>query len=556
MHLLHPLWLSLLIPWAVLSWWLLQGRRPRVDVPFVRLWRDGGPAPSRTRSYRFPPIAIVLLLLSLLLAILALTSPMIARRGVGLDPSRVIIVVDTGAVMTTQSPPTRLTQALVMAAPVLADLLGDQRVRVQSVPGEVHQSSITDLLNADHRQGVAGPNAAALGQAVERWLHEPEVAVVILISDQAVVTDDVRFVQITSAGPFHNVGISAVGARSGASTSQVMVRLRNDFADNHESVIAVTSGDAKATRRVALPQRGREVTTFVDMPSLDEVVHISIEASDDLPADNDAWLVRKGGRWRVELAFDAPPALRRIVATYARVRLADDNATVVRIVRDESVDLLNQAGAMSSTEPGEAIYIARPSAVTEKSVDSSSEATTIPAVLVSSHPITQDIPELFFDRALGGTPGVRWTPVVTRQGRPIVAYAETPARQVWVSESLADGDQTPAYVMFWTNVLDWVSGSTLEYQSEPLPPVTGLPPAIKAPGVHDVEGQATAYNFTVRPQLVAPSAGASGWAQRLHNLQRQKGLSLSMSPYGAILSLLLVVSALGLTVFWRVRTVD
>src|SRR5688572_4662848 len=90
-----PIWLLALIPWAVLATWMLWGRREQVAVPFVALWRDGDVRPTSSRAVRVPPLPIILLLLTILLAILAASSPTLSRA----DPQPLTILVDRGVTM-------------------------------------------------------------------------------------------------------------------------------------------------------------------------------------------------------------------------------------------------------------------------------------------------------------------------------------------------------------------------------------------------------------------------------------------------------------------------
>src|SRR5438045_225071 len=99
MLLTAPWWLLALLPWAGLTLYLLRGQSPRVGVPFVELWQDPDlPRLRRARWLRLPPVAIVLVLLGLLLAILAAARPAISVSSVG---PPITIIVDRGVTMST-----------------------------------------------------------------------------------------------------------------------------------------------------------------------------------------------------------------------------------------------------------------------------------------------------------------------------------------------------------------------------------------------------------------------------------------------------------------------
>ena len=70
-----PAWLLALIPWSAVAVWMLRGKRPRVAVPFIELWRGPVGAVRVTTSWAPPSVAVVAVLLAMLLAILAATGP-------------------------------------------------------------------------------------------------------------------------------------------------------------------------------------------------------------------------------------------------------------------------------------------------------------------------------------------------------------------------------------------------------------------------------------------------------------------------------------------------
>src|SRR5262245_56711981 len=76
-----PIWLLMLVPWAVVSLWLMLGRRQRVKVPFIELWQSNETPPRDLRaSLRPPPFALACLLLSMQLGLLAAARPAIRLR--------------------------------------------------------------------------------------------------------------------------------------------------------------------------------------------------------------------------------------------------------------------------------------------------------------------------------------------------------------------------------------------------------------------------------------------------------------------------------------------
>ena len=74
-----PLFLLALLPWAALAVYLMIGRRKRVLVPFVELWKLPIRPRRTTRALHVPPISIALMLLALLAALLAASRPALNR---------------------------------------------------------------------------------------------------------------------------------------------------------------------------------------------------------------------------------------------------------------------------------------------------------------------------------------------------------------------------------------------------------------------------------------------------------------------------------------------
>src|SRR5947209_20519577 len=97
MAFLSPVWLLTLVPWALLAAWLLRGRRRRVKVPFLHLWRGPLPLEIPKRGWRTPPIWLALVLLALLAALLAAARPVVRPHRMAGAP--LTIMVDRGMSM-------------------------------------------------------------------------------------------------------------------------------------------------------------------------------------------------------------------------------------------------------------------------------------------------------------------------------------------------------------------------------------------------------------------------------------------------------------------------
>jgi hypothetical protein len=74
-----PLFLLALLPWAALAIYLMIGRRRRVAVPFVELWKVPIKPRRTTRAVHVPPASVVLILVALLAVVLAAGGPAVKR---------------------------------------------------------------------------------------------------------------------------------------------------------------------------------------------------------------------------------------------------------------------------------------------------------------------------------------------------------------------------------------------------------------------------------------------------------------------------------------------
>jgi hypothetical protein len=477
-----PIWLFGLIPWTALAVWMLWGKRPSAVVPFIDLWR--GPVSGKyvERAVHPPPRAIVMILLAAMLAIVAASQP--ALRGKG--GRRVTIVVDRGITMSAlgrERP--RFIEAAEGARIVLREALDGSafaadEVHVVIVPdGGPRTSSLEDWTSlVSHLPPTAVDTHAALTPAVAReQLHSD---LVVVITDRHAVPIGDRVVHVAPDDVPANVGIAMIAARQ-SPAAQLMLRLRNDSPLTRAQLV-VTSGAQRIEREIDLPIRGGEADRFVDLPAVENVIHASLEAQDSLPADNEAWLVRERTWPAIEPRAAIPLGLARMVEVYSQNRPAGaGNSTRVAVVTEEKQ--LNE---------GESGVVLRSDAATR------SEGMAAPVVV--DHPITKNVA---WETALKGAaiaPAPQgWNPIVSTGAQPIVAVREGDPRRIWVgfhSESFA---RSTDYVVFWTNVFDWLGQGGERFAAhtvaplgdewEPVALAAGAPPEAKAwPGLYKRKG--------------------------------------------------------------------
>ena len=102
-------------------------------------------------------------------------------------------------------------------------------------------------------------------------------------------------------------------------TPQIMVRLRND--SGRRSVrIHVNSGSNHTDKDVDLPPREIGEEYLCRSPRLGEIIQASIDPHDELPADDQAALIRQGSFPRVEQHGALSPELRRMLDVYSKSR--------------------------------------------------------------------------------------------------------------------------------------------------------------------------------------------------------------------------------------------
>jgi hypothetical protein len=168
------------------------------------------------------------------------------------------------------------------------------------------------------------------------------------------------------------------------------------------------------------------------------------------------------------------------------------------------------------------------------------------------HPITREVRDWPDDATLAPPPGEGWQPIVTANGRPCVAVRQWPARQVWIGFDSATFARRPDFVVFWTNVFDWLAGED-EYTSEPVRPLSSewqrddavCGPRLTADPTTGVfrspAGGLVALNALDLGRRIVPAAG--DWSARLAALGVARGGSWPLAP--GLLVVAMVVLAVG-----------
>ena len=243
-----------------------------------------------------------------------------------------------------------------------------------------------------------------------------------------------------------NVAITRVAAID-RPRAQLMVTVRND-SELAAARLEVRSGETAVGQDLSLPPRSQQRSYFIDLPTLAEKLEVTL-------ADHHATLTRESLPAKVEVRGDVPPEVRRVAEAYSHARPAGEEGSIVAI-------------PSAGSEPG--VIVAAGEFSTGE----------LRAPQVTDHPVTDHVDFAALSTAwVSATDpgGDGWTVLVSSEGRPLVAVRESPARQVWIGFHSPDFARTPAFVVLWTNVLDWVGGTGETHYVATLSPPESIAPA-------------------------------------------------------------------------------
>jgi hypothetical protein len=537
-----PIWLLALVPWAGVVLYLVWGRRPRVDVPFLELWPAHGEGVRVRRRATPPPVALALAILAALLAILAAGRPGVRWSGAG---PTVSVVLDRGYTMSGREAggdSTRLVDAvneLSMPLQQVSLLRPMERVLVPG-PGP-ERSETSDLIDGPAMTPTALDTRDALRIAVRSALARGP-GPVIVVSDQDPGMADGRVIRVPPARAVRNARIVTLAARE-TPAAQVMVRVRGG-AGIERTTLRVTSGVATppVEQMLELPAGGDATDAFIDLPKPGQSIKAELLVEgDDQPADDTAWLVREASWPRIEPRLPLPAAVQRMLDVYARERPPTDASRRVAIVSSPDQLPAGEAGVVLALERR-------------------GSATSPDAIVVADHPIMHgvrfsDVGDAVVARA---DPPAGFAPVVTAGGKVWVAVRDEPIRIVWVGfDSDAFGRST-AFVVFWANVLNWAGEGGEQFASYPVgsletdvdwTPVelagSPAPPEPKLwPGLYRrADGTLRALNA---PDVPLPPVGETDWRERIARIAEGVDGRSDVSPAFIVLALACLAGSAGL----------
>jgi hypothetical protein len=190
-------------------------------------------------------------------------------------------------------------------------------------------------------------------------------------------------------------------------------------------------------------------------------------------------------------------------------------------------------------------------------------ATTPLKVVLNPHPITGDLSSSDLAQAnvaAEAPTAAGWETVIQIGDRPAVMVRQTPQRQVWVGFDAPNWGSTPAFVIFWSNVFDWVGGAAQQFAWHPLSEWQASwqrvdPPEPAAaglwPGIYQEQGaMRRAFNTL---DLRLSSATPASWQESLRRLPLSQRAAVPLAP-GLLLAALALLALAALT--WRPAEMD
>ncbi|MGA2440126.1 MAG: hypothetical protein ABSH08_04160 [Tepidisphaeraceae bacterium] len=250
-----------------------------------------------------------------------------------------------------------------------------------------------------------------------------------------------------------DVKIDCLAVRAGP-TTQAMVRLLNQSDFSTAKLTIRADGKNLRTDQVTLPARGQMHNYFLIVPAGASAVEAEVECDGVTRIDHRVQATRRAAWPIVEAATPLPPELRRMIDVYGRHRPPGERSKHIAVL------------SASAVVPGE-----EPAAIV---ADDSAATTTLsnlepPAVLDS--PLTKSVDwEKILSRARASSPPPGdWQPIITAAGVTVLAVHQPPVKRVWIGFQSDEFSHYPDFVIFWSNVFDWLGDVGQDYESAPSP---------------------------------------------------------------------------------------
>jgi hypothetical protein len=484
---------------------------------------------------RPPPVPIVLALLAALLGILAAARPSFTAASTLHDP--IVLIVDRGLTMSARTPTGyRFTDGATRVSDELKKRFSDREIKLITVPGGPPQN--LRLSGLAHEIQSLPPTACDTGQALTDVIAGQDAtskSQIIVITDHDIPGEHI--IRVVPESRVQDVAITRLSVRE-IPTTQAMVEIRNQSA-RAKTTLRLSTGSFQSDHSINLPPAPQTRNYFFDLPIPAETVQAQLLDGDDIPANDFAWAVRETRFPKIEPSSPLPPGLSRIIEAYSEARPATFSDSRILIVTDGS--------ALPPTEKGAIVLPAQ-----EPSHD---------PVLATDHDITRHVNWQGFSRLKTSTtpPPESWIPIVTSGPRVLVAIKTGKPRQAWMAFDADGWESTTDFVIFWTNVFDWIGSTNASgFVSHPLadwktdwklagasPPPGPLALPGQWPGLYTrSDNQTRAFNA---PDLSLETPLATDWPPAFWRFTTQQG-AIDLSPVVFLCALAALLAAI---VFWR-----
>jgi hypothetical protein len=480
---------------------------------------------------RPPPAALALAIAAMFLAILAAARPSIWRKTRQSSPLQVVL--DCGRTMSASSHGSvRFRATADRLAEALCSESRDIPVQVRIAPGgdekTVDSGELSKTVAALPLTGM--DTAGSLSRAVERALQSAD-DMVFVVSDQPIASTDARVVRVAPEEGLDALWITKLAARE-SPRPQVMVSVLNESSQTTARLQIETVGQRERST-IELPPRGTSRDYFVSPPELGETIEASVTGAEAGGVENSAWLARDGRWGLIETHVPLDPAIERMLEVYARHRPTSAGSQTIAIVGN----------------PADLADIQRGVIVPSSFADDGEQNR---ALEISDHPITRGINwgSLPLLPATDDVPP-GFEPLIRVGDRTLLAVSETPVRKVWIGMATDQWAAQAQFVIFWSNLLDWIGQAGTQFASYPLEasmtdwqPMSG--PA-GFPGMYQrVDGTLRAFD-AFDPPAKAVRMSTSNWKKRVSDAAAKHGGQSIAGPF----ALAALVCLLGVFLTWR-----
>jgi len=500
-----PLFLLLLIPCAAIAIWLMRRRGDETAVPFVHLWPDDAPAARRSLQRQRLPGWIVLMLAAVACGIVAAAGLMLGAE----RERRVNLVIDRGVTMSA------IDGSGDAAFESIIKLLSSEAgagLKAASITVVPH-SPAADAAMADGSASTLGTlrrSAVETGQSLEAAIAQQlrtSGLPVVVATARAPEPPNSRVIIVPPPMRRGNAGIVSLAAEQ-SPAPQVMVRVRSD---TRQSVTVTVRSGSELVRRAVQVEAHRVERLFFDLPSLDEIIEVRVEASTDLlAADDRGWLVRTASWPRVEVRGTSPGELARLIELYSQQRTGNDASPVVRV---------STAGSEMVGGKERAVFV-------QTTGEPAGNVSTDSIEILSDLGRGVDWAAALRGASIGAEPDASWQPIVRVAGKTVVAQRSAPARQVLVNFWSPTFPREADFVVLFASIFDSFAGGELRWAAEPMfiPPPSWKPvtPAVEgyepSPGMYrDETGKLHALNAV---DITLPTIEPTDWQPRLAAIPR------------------------------------